>query len=96
MYGGLGAVMDRYVDSILAGGPLVLPLEGASAPVYVDEAVATEALRHYDQFIAETESHTREFLPAPRAHTITEAFRYQTLITPRWGHPEPIVVVLYP
>ena len=92
VYAELGAVIDRYNAAILRGEPFVLPLASdASAPVYVDEAIAIAALARYDEFLAETEAHTREVCTAP---TIDEAFAYQSLITPRWAHANPVVLDL--
>ena len=83
VYGELDAIFERYLESILRGGPFVLPFEEGDGrpPVYVDEAVALAALRRYDSFLRETEVITPQ---ASSSHTIQEAFRYQALITPRW------------
>jgi hypothetical protein len=101
IYAELGTIFDRYVGSMLGGGPFVLPaadLGDASPPVYVDEAVATTALRGYDAFLAETEAHTRAFLaaaaPAAPIETVAEGFRYQAAITPRCGACEPVSIAL--
>jgi hypothetical protein len=88
IYRRLDDVLERYVDTVVAGGPFVLPVDGGAA-VYVDEALAATALRDYDGFLAETEQHTRQLLAARRAPSLAEAFRYQSLITPRWRHSEP-------
>ena len=42
-------------------------------------------------FLTETEAHTRGFLATNKTDTITEVFRYQSLITPRWGQSQPII-----
>lgn len=97
-YAALGAILDRYIDSILAGGPFVLrsEVDPRATPVYVDDALATTALRCYDDFLAETETHTRAFLSELGADgsdpELAEAFRYQGFITPRWRGVEPTVV----
>jgi hypothetical protein len=93
VYAELDATLERYVESLLGGGPFVLPLNnGAGAPqIAVDEAVATVALCRYDSFLAETEAVTRRIaMSAAASRTIEEAFRYQSLITPRWGQPEAV------
>ena len=72
----------------------MLPIAGAPAPVYADESLATQALRHYDRFLAETEAHTQEFLATAGTRSLAEAFRYQALITPRFRHPRPVVALL--
>ncbi len=117
VYATLRAVLDRHVASVLAGGPFVLPLEvgadgegtdGAATPVYVDDALVVAALRHHDDFLAETEAHTRAFLDADGAVAgaadadaaddadaeLRDAFAYQALITPRWGQRAPRVLTL--
>ncbi|MBI2686656.1 MAG: B12-binding domain-containing radical SAM protein [Acidobacteria bacterium] len=86
VYGELSAVFDAYLDSLLAGGPFVLPYAG-STPIVVEEAVAMAALRRYDEFLAETARLTC----GNRSEAMGEAFRYQALITSRWGLTEPIV-----
>jgi radical SAM superfamily enzyme YgiQ (UPF0313 family) len=92
VYERLGAVVDRYIDSILSGGPFVMPIDADSAaPVYVDTALATTALARYDAFLAETEKHTADLCGAD---TLSEAFAYQSLIIPRWEHNDPVVVDL--
>jgi len=93
VYAALDAVVERYLTSLLACGPLVLPLDGGELPVYVDEALATSALGRYDDFLAETAAHTGGFLgAAPPA--LAEAFRYQSIIIPRWLHDEPSELAL--
>ncbi|HUH04276.1 MAG TPA: radical SAM protein [Kofleriaceae bacterium] len=90
VYETLGAIVDRYTASVLAGGSFVLPSIGSpsATPVYVDEALATEALRRYDRFLAETAGHTQAFLADRIAPALGEAFRYQAFITPRWSEVE--------
>jgi putative methyltransferase len=93
VYAELDATLERYVESLLGGGPFVLPFhDGAGAPpILVDEAVAIVARRRYDSFLAETEATTRRIATSSAAsETIAEAFRYQSFITPRCGHPEPV------
>lgn len=88
VYAALGAIVARFHASVLASGPLILPIEGRDQPVTVEEALATAALERYDEFLAETERHTAAFLGgAPAA--LAEAFRYQRTITPRWGDDAP-------
>jgi radical SAM superfamily enzyme YgiQ (UPF0313 family) len=91
VYAELSATFERYTDSLLAGGPFVLPFgdSEADAPIVIDEAAAMVALRRYDEFLEETQELTRQ-IPGANADTIAEAFRYQSLITPRWGYPEPV------
>jgi len=91
VYGRMGAAIDSYIASVLSGGPFVLPTNDGPA-VYVDEAVAAVALTDYDDFLAETEALTREFLASSRTDTMAEAFRYQAMITPRWRSTEPTIV----
>ncbi|MCB9564272.1 MAG: radical SAM protein [Kofleriaceae bacterium] len=100
VYAELGAIVDRYVASIRAGEPFVLPLadDAPDARAYVDEALATAALRRYDAFLDETRALTAAFVAAaaPDADParLAEAFRYQALITPRWGHGEAVTATL--
>lgn len=91
VYGEIGATLERYLGTLLGGGPFVLPLPGAEdgAPAPVDEAVAVVALRRYDEFLAETAALTHDVL-APDG-MLDEAFRYQSLITPRHGRAEAVV-----
>ena len=91
VYAELGAVLDRYLASILAAGPFVLPSDGGAAPIYVDEALASVALRRYDDFLAETEAHTPTAYASP---TLADGFRYQSLITPRCGETQAKLVEL--
>jgi hypothetical protein len=89
VYAALGATLDRYADSILASGPLVLPLPGAdphAPPVAVDDALATIALARYDAFLAETAAALDGLAGSDAAARalVAEAFAYQRLITPRW------------
>lgn len=79
VYGELRGIFDRYTDSLLSGGPFVLPFDDED-PIVVDEAAARVALRRYDEFLRETRQIT-----GTNIETINEAFRYQSLITPRWG-----------
>ena len=83
VYADLNQTVHRYTNSLLAGGPFVLPFadSASDAPIPVDEAIALIALRRYDEFLQETAA----LIPAD-----AEAFRYQSLITPRWQRPEPI------
>ena len=83
VYAELSGTLDRYADSVLAGGSFVLPFPGDSdeTPIGVDEAAAIVALRRYDRFLAETAA----FTPGDMA----EAFRYQAFITTRWGRTAP-------
>ncbi len=92
VYAQLGAICDRYVASLLACGPFVLPVAEGDVPIYVDEALATAALARYDAFLAETEAHTRGFLDGAAPPALAEAFRYQAAIIPRWGQAEPIAL----
>lgn len=92
VYARLGAIVERYIDSILSCGPFVLPGSAdPSTPIYVDGALAVAALADYDAFLAETEQLTHELCPAG---TLGEAFAYQSLITPRWQQADPIAVDL--
>ena len=79
VYAELRGIFERYTDSLLSGGPFVLPFDG-EGPIVVDEAAARVALRRYDEFLRETRQIT-----GTNIETINEAFRYQSLITPRWG-----------
>ena len=91
VYAELSATFESYTDSLLAGGPFVLPFgdSDGDVPIVVDEAAALIALRRYDEFLKETEGASRQ-IPGAAVDTIAEAFRYQGMITPRWGEPEPI------
>jgi hypothetical protein len=83
VYAALRAVLDRHVASVLDGGPFVLPIDGLPTPGYVDDALAAMILTRHDDWIAETLAHTRAFVGADPV--LDDAFRYQALITPRWG-----------
>ncbi len=85
----LDAVLDRYVESILAGGPLVLP--DAHDPNHVwaaEDALFATVVRSRADFFeavaAVTTSHLSaqniEFQPA----VIDELLRFQELLTPRF------------
>jgi hypothetical protein len=84
VYAEIGAAFARYTDSLLGGGPFVLPEPGSddATPMFVDQLVFRIALRRYDDFLAETRAHAIAML-GPR-ETLDEAFRYQGLVTPRW------------
>lgn len=86
VYGELSAILDRYADAILAEGPLVLPGPDGGR-LAVDDALAWAALARYPAFLDETAAALRGVIaPGPRALAIlTEAVRYQALITPRPG-----------
>ena len=82
VYAAFDAAFDRYIDSLLDGGPFVLPLDSAedSTPVVVDEAIALIALERYDEFLAETAAITGgNPIQSPRHSAIN------SLTTPRWG-----------
>jgi len=88
VYAELAETFDRYTNSLLSGGPFVLPFGDSEtdAPIVIDEAAALIGLRRYDEFLEETKAITPQ-----SPESIAEAFRYQSFITPRWGHPGAIV-----
>ncbi len=77
----LRAIFDRYLSSLLASGPFLLPCDELGCSVPAEEAVAVAALAAYPAFLSETAAHTARFTDAP----LDEAFRYQALITPFAG-----------
>jgi radical SAM superfamily enzyme YgiQ (UPF0313 family) len=97
VFGAIGRVFDRFLDSILASGPFTLPLESTGdAPLDIADAVAATALERTDAFYAEAEEHTRRFLEARAldATLLEELFRFQSLITPRLGQAQPVAIDL--
>jgi radical SAM superfamily enzyme YgiQ (UPF0313 family) len=82
----LDAVLDGYVDSILAGGAFSLPsaLVG-DRPLPPEDALATAVLARPSAFYAEAQRHTERFLGE---HGLCDVFRYQELVVPRFGEPE--------
>jgi radical SAM superfamily enzyme YgiQ (UPF0313 family) len=90
IYAELGAAFDRTIDSLLAGGPFVLPDPEIAddASLFVDQVVLRRALRRYDEFLTETRAHAVAMLGP--SETLDEAFRYQALITPRWRATAPV------
>lgn len=90
VYAELQAILRRYTSSILASGPIRLPLsageEGEEAPrATVEDALTHAALARYDAFLAETEARLRDHLGAQAPSALSEACAYQGLLTPRWG-----------
>ena len=83
----LGAIVARYADSVLAGGGFVLPVDGHAAACEAPDALAFAALARLDDFYAEARVHTAAFVAAAgvAAPALAAAFRFQALITPRWG-----------
>ena len=88
VFADIGRVFDRYLASILAGGPFVFPLGESEALIEVSEAVAHAALLRADAFFEEVAQATQRFLPGADAHRLEEAFRFQSLVTPRFGVAE--------
>jgi hypothetical protein len=86
----MGRSLDRILDSMLAGGPLALPLEGLGDRRFeMAEALAATALCDVDAFYAEVRTLTEEVLgEALSAAFLDELFRFQSLCTPRHGAPE--------
>lgn len=83
VYAAVGALLDRYADSVVSGGPLVLPYDHAPGRRgAVDDAIARLVIQRYDAFLAETAAILGD-VPA-------EAFAYQRLITPRPGSSAPV------
>jgi len=86
VYASLRAIFDRYLTSLLAGGPFLLPSAELSCSVPAEEAVAVAALAAYPAFLAETAVHTRTFSSAAELDAeLDDAFVYQALVTPRAG-----------
>ena len=94
-FAAVGRVVDAYLDSILACGPFTLPhaLTGP-APLEAADAVAVTVLAAPDAFLHEAEAHTRRFLEERGLDTcgVTELFRYQDLITPRFGQAHAVAI----
>jgi len=82
----LSAILDRYVSSLLDGGPFVLTSPDADGPLLVDEALMARALRRYDDFLSE--------VLAVSPPELAEAFREQSLVTPRWGAVAPVTATI--
>ncbi|MBX3468110.1 MAG: radical SAM protein [Planctomycetes bacterium] len=96
-FAAIGHELDRFLDSILAGGAFTLPHPSAGpAPLEVAEAVVAAALERPDALFAEAEALTRRYLDERgfAAPLLAEAFRYQALITPRLGQAEPVTLDL--
>lgn len=89
VFADLGRVVDRYLDSIAKGGPLALPMSESEALVEVSEAVAHAALVRADAFFEEVVQGTQRFLPSCEVEVLEEAVRFQRLVTPRFGEPDP-------
>lgn len=89
VFADIGRVFERYLDSILAGGPFVFPLGESEDLIEVSEAVACAVLSRMDEFLEEVGRATRSFLPAVQLVCLDEALRFQRLVTPRFGQPEP-------
>ena len=87
---GLAATIDRYADSILACGPLVLPV-GDGPPVELPDALAAVVLADPDRFFTEVHARTAAFLDRHRlaAPALDEAFRFQRLGIPAWRDRAP-------
>jgi len=94
-FAAVGRVVDAYLDSILACGPFTLPhaLTGAG-PLEAADAVAVTVLADADAFLSEAETQTRRFLEERGLGTsaVAELFRFQQLITPRFGHGDPATI----
>jgi hypothetical protein len=89
VYADIHAILDRWADSLVSAGPLVLCLDDDTPEqrFYVDEAIARAAYARYDAFLAETAAALAP-LDGP---VLAEAFRYQGWIMPRPGVAEPSV-----
>jgi hypothetical protein len=84
----LGSVFRRFIDSVMAGGPLFLPLDGTGPTIRdVASTAVLIALARLDDFLAEAEALTRAFLEATDrlGDRLSEVFRYQRFVTPRFG-----------
>jgi hypothetical protein len=94
-FAAVGRLVDGYLDSILASGPFTLPHElTGEAPLEVADAIAVTVLAASGAFLDEAETHTRRFLEERGLDTswVSEIFRFQALITPRFGHGEPVAI----
>lgn len=80
----VAAIVDRYLDTILACGPLVLPAPGTGQPIEAPEAIAHHALADPPAFLEAVHARTAAFLDRAglAAPALDEAFRYQRLLTP--------------
>ncbi len=94
-FAAVGRLVDGYLDSILACGPFTLPhpLMG-SGSLEVAEALAVTVLAAPDAFLREAEAHTRCFLEERGLDPsdVVELFRFQRLVTPRFGQTEPVTI----
>jgi radical SAM superfamily enzyme YgiQ (UPF0313 family) len=86
----LDAVLDAYVDSILGNGPFALPspLVG-ERPLPTEDALAAAVLARPEAFYAEAQRETAWFLGSDGA-ALGDLFRFQELVAPRFGEPEPV------
>ena len=85
----LDAVLDRYVESILAGGPLVLPDTHDTNHVWAAEdalfaAVVRSQGAFFQAIAATTKTHLSSQGVAFRPSVIDELLRFQELLTPRF------------
>jgi hypothetical protein len=90
-------LFDRYLASILDDGPLTLPLDlTGDGPLPVEDAVSATVLARPAAFYAEARGFTERFLARAGHDTaqVEEVFRYQELITPRFGEPGPAAMDL--
>ena len=87
--GQIDAILDRYVESILAGGPLVLPDEHDTSHVWaVEDAIFAAVVRSQGAFFEAVAATTKTHLSACgivfRPAVIDELLRFQELLTPRF------------
>jgi radical SAM superfamily enzyme YgiQ (UPF0313 family) len=90
LYAELDLAFERTLESLLAGGPFVLPdpEDPEAAASFIDVLLMRRALRRYDDFLDETRAHAVAMLGAHAS--LDEAFRYQALVMPRWGRTAPV------
>ncbi len=79
----IDAVLERYADAVLAAEAMVLPAAQTGDHLWaVEDAVVLAALGAAGRFFDEIDAFVREDLTGGDTALLTEAVRYQRLVTP--------------